>query len=354
MNEVHAGGGTRAMAAVFVIAALAILAGCAAPVAVGQSLAPTHSLTGQVKFLEPSELPANAARLGPVEGVSCMRKFYDPGASQSEALNQLRFQVLSIGGNAVFGMSCSSEGTTLSRNCWNAVICRGIAARIDTAQKTERIATRDRPEESSGTGFLIAANGVVLTNSHVVRSCRAVKVRVDGVDSPATVTAQDPSNDLAILRFQAAQNLRALSFRSTSPRLAEPVAALGFPLPGVLAPTVGASTGSISALAGIQGDARFLQISAPIQPGNSGGPLIDSKGAVLGVIVGKLNALRVANVTGDIPQNVNFAIGLRTVQTFMESHGVSYQSGEGDAGDMTGAVQAASASVLQVTCISGG
>jgi S1-C subfamily serine protease len=322
---------------------------------VGQSFAQTQTQAQGVRFLDVGELPSSAIRLGPVEGLSCKRNFYDPGASESDALNKLRFQVLSIGGNAVFGMSCAPEGTTLSRNCWSAVVCRGIAARIEAAQQpAERIASRDRPEESSGTGFVVSSDGVILTNSHVVRSCRSVNVKIDGVEGPAMVSAQDRSNDLAIVRMQSNQILRPLIFRNTAPRLAEPVAALGFPLPGVLAPTVGASTGTVSALAGIQGDARFLQISVPIQPGNSGGPLLDTKGAVVGVIVGKLNALRVANITGDIPQNVNFAIGLRTVQTFLESNGISYQSGEGSAADLTAAVQVSSPSVVQVICTGGG
>ena len=68
------------------------------------------------------------------------------------------------------------------------------------------------------------------------------------------------------------------------------------------------STGIVSATVGLLDDISQLQISAPIQPGNSGGPLLDEYGNVAGVVVAKLRALAVAKATGDIPQNVNFAV----------------------------------------------
>src|ERR1039458_2293039 len=70
----------------------------------------------------------------------------------------------------------------------------------------------------------------------------------------------------------------------------------------------GITPGAISALAGIHNDIRFLQVTSPVQPGNSGGPLLDDSGNVIGVISSKLDALKIAGITGDIPQNVNFAI----------------------------------------------
>jgi S1-C subfamily serine protease len=76
-------------------------------------------------------------------------------------------------------------------------------------------------------------------------------------------------------------------------------------------------------MTGLKGDAAKLQISAPVQPGNSGGALLDYDGAVVGVVVQKLDALRVAQMTGDIPQNVNFAIKADVAQTFLRAYGVS-------------------------------
>jgi S1-C subfamily serine protease len=102
------------------------------------------------------------------------------------------------------------------------------------------------------------------------------------------------------------------------------VVAVGFPMHGLLASGVNVTTGVISALAGIGDDTRYLQITAPVQPGNSGGPLLDLSGNVVGVIVGKLDALKFAKVTGDIPQNVNFAIQASIARVFLDAHRVVY------------------------------
>jgi hypothetical protein len=83
----------------------------------------------------------------------------------------------------------------------------------------------------------------------------------------------------------------------------------------------------VTALAGIQDDSRSLQISAPVQPGSSGGPLLDEAGKVVGVVVAKLDALKVARVTEDMPQNVNFAIKATVAADFLGAHGVRYAEG---------------------------
>jgi len=167
---------------------------------------------------------------------------------------------------------------------------------------------------------------------------------------PAQLVAADTTNDLAILRIDTTSPTPYLRFRSTPPRLAEPVVALGYPLPSILSPTVTASTGTVSALSGLGGDTRLIQINSPIQPGNSGGPVVDDQGQVVGVIVGKLNVLKVARVTGDLPQNVNFAIGLRSVQTFLESRGVGYSTGQADKRDLVVASEQGAKSTIQVFC----
>jgi len=99
---------------------------------------------------------------------------------------------------------------------------------------------------------------------------------------------------------------------------------IGYPLRGLLASGPSVTTGAISALAGIQDDTRMLQISAPVQPGNSGGPLLDDSGNVAGVVVGKLNALKIAAATGNLPENVNFAIKTAVAQAFLEANGIQY------------------------------
>ena len=110
-----------------------------------------------------------------------------------------------------------------------------------------------------------------------------------------------------------------------APQLGDSVVAFGFPLPGVLSSEGNLSTGILSATLGLQNDVRFIQISAPVQPGNSGGPLFDSSGHVIGVVVAKLDAVKIAELTGDISQNVNFAVRLSEVRKFLGDAGVAYQ-----------------------------
>jgi serine protease Do len=137
---------------------------------------------------------------------------------------------------------------------------------------------------------------------------------------PATVIARDTKNDLALLSSQLRPE-RVATMR-TNVRLGENIAVYGFPLAGILPSTGNFTLGNIAATAGLRDDSRMLQISAPVQLGNSGGPLLDQDGNVVGVVVGKLNALAAAEVLSDIPQNINFAIKSVVVTTFLEANGV--------------------------------
>jgi S1-C subfamily serine protease len=125
------------------------------------------------------------------------------------------------------------------------------------------------------------------------------------------------------------------------------VVAVGFPLQGLLTSSASVATGTVSALAGIRDDIRYLQISAPVQPGNSGGPLLDMSGNVIGVVVAKLDALKVAEATGDIPQNVNFAIKDTVARTFLDAKGVAYETAPSDQA-LTGAEVGARATAFTV------
>lgn len=155
---------------------------------------------------------------------------------------------------------------------------------------------------STGSGFRVAT-GRFVTNYHVVEGCRTL--RINGTVS-ARVGASDPWNDLALLMASGDRG-RSAVIRPTPPRLGEDVTVSGYPLQGMFSGLT-VTTGTINRLSGVRADSRLLQISAPVQPGNSGGPLLDVSGNVIGVVVGKLDALKVAGATGDIPQNVNFAV----------------------------------------------
>ncbi|WP_236033544.1 S1C family serine protease [Belnapia mucosa] len=175
---------------------------------------------------------------------------------------------------------------------------------------------------SSGTGFVVAPSRV-LTNHHVANGCAEMRIRTSsGAELSATVAATDQQRDLALLTVRGDPG-PVLSFRSgPEVRRGEGVVTYGFPLSGILSSGPTLTTGDVSALAGLRDNAAQFQISAPVQPGNSGGPLFDLAGNVMGVIVSKLNAQRIAQSTGDIPQNVNFAVKGAEAVDFLRRNGV--------------------------------
>jgi uncharacterized protein len=160
-----------------------------------------------------------------------------------------------------------------------------------------------------------------VTNAHVVAGCKYVRSSRGG---QITRVAIDEASDLALYIASEKVPFAATLRGGRGPRVGEPVIAIGFPLKGLLSSDAIITTGSISALAGLKNDRRTIQITAPVQPGNSGGPLLGENGSAVGVVVGKLDALKMAEVIGDIPQNVNFAVSLGTLQSFLNANGVPY------------------------------
>jgi serine protease Do len=178
------------------------------------------------------------------------------------------------------------------------------------------------PTASSGTAFFIAQN-TLLTNNHVVNECGSnIQVRYpDKAVYSATIVGSDETNDLALLRTEL-PSIATAGFR-LQPRLGEAVATYGFPFAGVLSSSGNFTLGNVTSLTGMKDDTRFLQMSTPIQPGNSGGPLLDMSGNIVGVVVAQLNALAVMQAASSIPQNVNFAIQVPIVINFLSIKGVA-------------------------------
>jgi serine protease Do len=168
-----------------------------------------------------------------------------------------------------------------------------------------------------GTGFLVSDQGDFLTNHHVVKGCATLSI--DGM--PATVVATDAAFDLALLRVSPAPSASPAQFSEKPARLNSDVTVIGYPLPDLLG-GMNVTRGSVTSLKGIAGDGVRMQISAPVQPGNSGGPVVNAAGQVVGVVVSKLDAQMVADATGDIPQNINFAIRAEIAKLFLYQNGV--------------------------------
>ena len=184
---------------------------------------------------------------------------------------------------------------------------------------------------STGSGFRVSRQGHILTNFHVVGGCAEVRVApAPNVPSRrVAASARNEPADLALLKEQAGRPSAAFRLgRGVRPSARVLVA--GYPLHDLLSAGVKISAGSVAALAGPGDDHRLIQIAAPVQKGNSCGPVLDSAGNVVGVVVSKFNALKVARATGDIPQNVNFAVSARTARAILDSEGVAYATAPSD------------------------
>ena len=197
------------------------------------------------------------------------------------------------------------------------------------------------PKSGSGSAFRIA-NGQFVTNHHVVDGCSLLKV---AGNPGGRIVASDAIRDLAVVSL-ANDNGPIASIRTTRIQLNESITAAGFPLEGAFS-GIAITNGTISRLSGLRGDTGEVQISAPVQPGNSGGPLLDTAGNVIGVVASKLNALRVAGALGDIPQNVNFAINSSSLRAFLDAKNVNYKE-VGSERELTGVQIAARASAFTV------
>ncbi len=179
--------------------------------------------------------------------------------------------------------------------------------------------------DATGSGVLINADGDVLTAAHVVKKCTTVQVHLPfQPPTEANITAIDNQNDLALLRSKILNHSFASIRGGTSAHVGETVAAAGYPLSGFLSRDLNVTTGVISASAGLGDDVRYFQISAPVQPGNSGGPLLDTSGNIAGIVAAKLD-FRVAAMTGALPENVNFAVKSDMAVIFLNSVGAHYR-----------------------------
>ena len=186
----------------------------------------------------------------------------------------------------------------------------------------------DEPHSaSSGTGIFVTNDGYLITNAHVVKNCTEIRVNsVGGNQELGKLVAKDQANDLALLRLNSKPSgVGALRF---GVRLGENVEVFGFPLSQVLATSGNFTSGTVTALSGLGDDSRYVQVSAPIQPGNSGGPLLDESGNVVGIVTATLNPFTQIKSQGNIPQNVNFALKATIAANFLQDNNIKFQIGE--------------------------
>jgi len=183
-------------------------------------------------------------------------------------------------------------------------------------------------KQGTGTAFFVSREGHALTNYHVVNTCK--EIHVAGRNGIVNLVTSDSVNDLALLQIPDKNAEMALMNPDPSKlRQGEDVIVFGYPFNSVLSSGGNFTPGTLSALTGLGNNTNGIQITAPIQVGSSGSPVLDKKGNVIGVVSMKLNDGVAARVTGQIPQNVNFAINGQTTKAFLDANKVPYKTGGG-------------------------
>jgi TPR repeat protein/S1-C subfamily serine protease len=172
---------------------------------------------------------------------------------------------------------------------------------------------------TAASGFFVTPAGYLLTARHAVEKAARVEVIHREKTYPAKVILQDESTDVAVLKVEGSEFPCLPLASSGTVKAGDSVFTMGFPQVRVQGIEAKFTEGSISALSGVGGSPRFFQISVPIQPGNSGGPLVNEKGEVVGLIVSRLDDVAALMATGAVPQTVNYALKSSFILPLIES-----------------------------------
>ena len=252
--------------------------------------------------------------------------------------------MVATSGRTVLNFDLASVGTVIAAlsNCVTRVKSDGLGKAGDFTKAVAKPAVASdkqgappakpaRTGTFTGTGFVVSPNGHIVTNSHVIDSCTGdIKGNLAGEAAMVLrVVSSDATNDLALLQAPATAVFKDFAkIRDRSMHSGDSVVAIGFPLHGYLSSDLTVTTGIVSSLSGFRNHTGRLQISAAVQAGNSGGPLFDLSGQVAGIVVAKLNALRMIKETGQLTENINLAIKTGALRDFLDNSVVPYQTAE--------------------------
>ncbi len=215
-----------------------------------------------------------------------------------------------------------------------------------TQQKAAEGQARKRTEQeqrdaiSTGTGFFVNPDGYLVTNHHVIAEKANFAIKdLKGRFYKAQLVAKDQRRDLAVLKVSG--RFPALKIiHSDNVAKGQHVVAVGYPQPSIQGSESKVTDGVISSFSGIKNDDDWFQISVPIQGGNSGGPLVNDSGQVVGVVVASVNVSKFYSIAGSLPQNINYAIKSKLLLGFLDDNkirNVSMFSGKATISDVDGA-----------------
>jgi S1-C subfamily serine protease len=180
---------------------------------------------------------------------------------------------------------------------------------VPTHQLTPREPPRVEDTTATGTGFAVTTDGMILTAGHVVEGADEIRVRLsDGTWHSAVIFAISQAYDLAILKVEV-DDLVALHLASSAEvSIGQRLFTMGYPAINVLGSEPKYSDGALSSKSGVLGNTSFLQVTIPIQPGNSGGPIVTEDGLVVGIVTSTAAVGHFFDATGSLPQNINWGI----------------------------------------------
>jgi S1-C subfamily serine protease len=299
-----------------------LLSSCITTPSIDQMSPEARSRASRIVVYESSDIPAESYEIiETVKGISGKRNLYSTKVvTREDALSSLMLNAAIVGADGVVNVVYQEKGVDWANNYWESIVCVGDAIRIT---KPELIPLTKKIEKSStaayGTGW-IAYPGLIVTNFHILDNHTVFKVIINGKEYQCDLLQADRNNDLALLKLN-----ESIQFPNSIPLTKSPIKAgskvftLGYPNIAIMGVEPKITDGIISSLTGLQNDPRFYQTTVALQPGNSGGPLINMYGEVVGITTSKLNAIAMLSLTGDIPQDVNYAIKSQYLQIMLSS-----------------------------------
>ena len=294
--------------------------------------------------------------IGVPKDLSKAMDWYKKSASQGDSVSQVMLGLSYIDGQGLpkdrvlayawLNLAAASGKEKIATRRRDEILLtpseRAEAQRISSNWKTGQVLQREgasgesrsqlKPQSGSlakagsGTAFYITTQGHAITNHHVISGCQEVRMR--GSSDILQVITSDKVNDLALLKASGTTGYAAqLTPTSRVLRQGQEIIVFGYPLGSVLSAGGNLTQGIVSAIAGLGNNTSQIQITASIQPGSSGSPVLDKNGHVIGVVNMKISDSAVAKKTGSLPQNVNFAVNGATLRLFLDANTVPYSTG---------------------------